>query len=196
MYSSFENLPKIIRLIKDGKIGVLPTDTIYGLVGSAMNPKVVEKIYKLRKRAFDKPMIILISSLDDLEKFAVHLTEKQREFLKENWPNPLSVVLPVTGAEFKYLHRGKNSLAFRIPKDQRLLGILKKTGPLVAPSANFEGEKPAETIAQAKNYFGENVSFYLDGGVIKTSPSTILELKDESIRVLRKGRFDFKKLLE
>ena len=60
---------------------VIPTDTIYGIVGSALNPQVVERIYKLRKRAQDKPMIIIMSSIDDLKKFNVKLTEKQKEFL-------------------------------------------------------------------------------------------------------------------
>lgn len=182
--------PEIIKLLKEGKVGVMPTDTIYGIVGSASNPQTVEEIYRLRKRAKDKPFIILISSLKDLEKFDISLTTEQKEFLEKNWPNPLSVVLPVTSEKFKYLHRGKKSLAFRMPKDRTLLNLLEQTGPLVAPSANLEGEKPAENVEEAKAYFGNQASFYLDRGKIKSLPSTIIQLYEDGTKiVLREGSF-------
>ena len=179
-----------MRVLKKGGVAVIPTDTIYGIVGSALNPKTVEKIYQLRKRATGKPMIILISSIADLEKFDVKLTNNQIEFLEKNWPNPLSVVLSVQGEKFKYLHRGKNSLAFRMPKDDKLIELLKEVGPLVAPSANYEGEKSSETIIEAKKYFGDNVDFYQGVGVIKSAPSTIIQLSTGgSYRILREGVF-------
>ena len=181
---------KIIKLLKSGKIGVMPTDTIYGIVGSALNTEVVEKIYKLRKRSLGKPMIILISSLNDLNQFNIELTDKQKDFLQKIWPNPVSVVLPCQSEKFKYLHRGKNSLAFRMPKNKKLLELLKQIGPLVAPSANFEGEKPSETIAEAKKYFGDNVDFYIDGGRLISRPSTIVELNEDGIlNILRQGKY-------
>lgn len=181
---------QIINLLKNGKIGVIPTDTIYGIVGSALNEETVDRIYRLRKRSSDKPMIILISSLDDLKKFDIILTDKQKEFLQKNWPNPLSVILPLAGEKFKYLHRGTNSLAFRMPKNNKLAEVIKKVGPLVVPSANFEGEKPSETIEEAKKYFGQKI-FYVDGGKIKSQPSTLIKLKNNgSYIILRQGSFN------
>ena len=182
-------IEQIVQLLKSGKIGVIPTDTIYGIVGSALNSKVVERIYHLRKRAIDKPMIILVSNLNGLKKFAIKLTKDQRDFLKKNWPNPVSVVLPCLSEKFTYLHRGINSLAFRIPKDKGLVELLKQTGPLVAPSANFAGEKPSENIDDAKDYFGDQVDFYIDGGAIKSVASTLIEFKEGVPKVLREGNF-------
>ncbi len=181
---------KLINILKKDGVAIIPTDTIYGIVGSALNPQVVEKIYSLRKRMPNKPFIILISSLDDLEKFDIELTQKQKEFLEKNWPNPVSVVLPIQSEKFKYLHRATNSLAFRMPKKKKLLDLLKQTGPLVAPSANWEGQKPSETIEEAKKYFGDRIDFYVDGGIIKSQPSTLLQLNvDGSKKILRKGTF-------
>ncbi|OGE38521.1 threonylcarbamoyl-AMP synthase [Candidatus Daviesbacteria bacterium RIFCSPLOWO2_01_FULL_39_12] len=179
-----------VSILKNGGVVVMPTDTIYGIVGSALNLEVVEKIYKLRKRILDKPMIILVGSIKDLGKFGIKLTQQQMDFLQNHWPNPLSVVLPINDEKFKYLHRGKNSLAFRMPKDEKLLDLLKQVGSLVAPSANFEGEKPSETIDEAKRYFRDNVTFYIDGGIIKQKPSTLIELaKDGSFKLLRQGDY-------
>ena len=181
---------EIIDILKNGGVVVMPTDTIYGIVGSVLNSETVERIYQLRKRNLDKPFIILISSINDLEKFDVKLTKKQREFLKKYWPNPLSIVLPVVDKKWKYLHRGTKTLAFRMPKDEKLLEVLKEVGPLVAPSANSEGEKPSETIDEAKKYFGGSVLCYIDGGKIISKPSTLIELNnDGSYKILRAGEF-------
>lgn len=183
------NIQKIARKLKSGGVGVLPTDTIYGLVGLALNQRVVERIYKLRKRDPQKPMIILISSLDDLKKFNIDLDENTKNFLTKNWPNPLSIILPCPKSKFEYLHRGTKTLAFRIPNNPKLLKLLSVSGPLVAPSANFEGEKPAESIIDAKKYFGDSVDFYIDGGNLNSKPSTLIKIEDGKIKLLREGSF-------
>src|SRR4051794_2235348 len=97
----------IARQLKSGKIGVIPTDTIYGIVGSALKEKAVEKIYELRRRSKDKPMIILISEINDLEQFNIHINRHQKDLLYSIWPNPVSVVLPCEDSKLAYLHRGK-----------------------------------------------------------------------------------------
>jgi len=176
-------------VLKKGGVGVIPTDTLYGIVGFALNPETVERIYKLRIRTPDKPMIILISSLGDLKLFGIKLDKFTEEFLKDNWPNPLSVVLPCSEKKFEYLHRGTNTLAFRIPNNKKLLKTLEKAGPLVAPSANFEGEKPAETIEEAKAYFGDKVDFYIDKGRLTGLASTLVYLKVNKVMTLRQGDF-------
>ncbi|MCL4366274.1 L-threonylcarbamoyladenylate synthase [Patescibacteria group bacterium] len=187
---TFKDIDKIIELLKRGKVGVMPTDTIYGIVGSALNPNTVEEIYALRKRDSSKPMIILISSLDDLLDFDIVLTSKQKDFLNKIWPNPVSVILPCPHQRFSYLHRGKKSLAFRLPKNTKLLQILKKVGPLVAPSANFANEKPAQNLEEAKKYFGDKVAMYIDGQKLKSKPSTIIRLYEDGKQiVLRQGGF-------
>lgn len=180
---------EIINLLKKGEVGVLPTDTIYGLVGSALKKSAVEKIYQLKKRTPEKPFIILISSLEDLNLFNIQISDNIKKFLEKIWPNPVSVILPCPEEKFSYLHRGTNSLAFRIPKDSNLQKILKQTGPLIAPSANLEGEKPAENIEEAKKYFNDKVSFYLDKGELKSKPSTLITFKDDKIIILRQGVF-------
>ncbi len=172
-----------------GKIAVIPTDTIYGIVSVAFNKDTVEKIYKLRKRNPTKPFIILISSLKDLKHFGIVLTQKQKDLLQKIWPNPVSVILPVKNQKWSYLHRGTKTLAFRVPDKKDLLELLKQTGPLIAPSANFEGEKPSTTIKEAKNYFGDSVSIYIDGGELDSYPSTLIKIENGQIEILRQGAF-------
>jgi L-threonylcarbamoyladenylate synthase len=174
-------IKEIGKDIKKGKIGVIPTDTIYGIVCSAMNKRSVEKLYKIRKRNPKKPMIILISSIKDLNLFDVKIDKK---IVGKYWPGKVSIIVPVK--KFEYLHRGKNSLAFRLPDNKELIKLLKISGPIVAPSANTEGDDPAQTIEKAFNYFQDKIDFYVDCGKLKSKPSKIISLENKNIEIIRK----------
>lgn len=177
----------IIDLINKGKIGVLPTDTIYGIHGQALKEKVVSRIYKIRERDPKKPFIILISSINDLKLFKVNLDKITLRFLEKIWPGKISVILPCPYLEFFYLHRGTNSLAFRMPKKIKLLTLLKRTGPLISTSVNPEGQQPAYTIKEARKYFKNELDFYVDQGHLKSSPSTLIKIEGKRIEILRQG---------
>ncbi len=180
-------LLSVCRSLKHGKIGVVPTDTLYGLVGLAFNRKTVEKIYRLRRRTPLKPFIILISSIHDLAQFDVELEPAAAKLLAKVWPGKVSVVLSCHSKDLDYLHRKTQTLAFRLPDDHKLRSLLKQTGPLVAPSVNFEGQSPALTIAEAQNYFGDKIDFYLDCGKRVSEPSTLIKIENKKAVILRQG---------
>lgn len=185
---------EIIEQLLAGQVGILATDTLYGVVASALKKETVERIYAVRKRDLQKPMIILISVIEDLKFFGVRLSGRQEKKLQTIWPGAVSVVLACNEEKFEYLHRGSNTLAFRLPKDEKILGLLEKTGPLVAPSANLAGQPPAVTIKEAKRYFGDRVDFYVDSGMLKSESSTIIKLeKNGEVEVLRQGGVKIKK---
>lgn len=168
---------KIIKILKNNGVGVMATDTIYGLVGSALSKKTVSKIYQLRKRDLKKPMIILIGSLRDLRLFNIKVTGRLKNLLDKLWPGPVSIILPCSHKKISYLHRGTKTLAFRLPAQTDLQKLLQQTGPLVAPSANISGKPPAKNIKKAQEYFRGRIDFYLDSGTIKGAPSILIEIK-------------------
>ena len=174
----------ILEKLREGGIGVLTTDTLYGLVGLALKEDVVERIYKLKNRQPDKPLIILIADRKDLGLFGVAPDEKTQKYLDSVWPGPVSVILPAPGAP-AHLLRGGETLAFRLPNKPDLIKILKEVGPLVAPSANPEGLPPATNIAEAKKYFGDRIDFYLDGGELRGEPSNLVSLVDGHTKIIR-----------
>ena len=167
---------------------MLPTDTIYGLAGSAFSKEAVEKIYQLKGRDNDKPFIVLLGGVEDLERFNIVIDNFTREKLAEFWPGPVSVVLPCPLDEYKYLHRGEKTLAFRVPDNNDLRDFLKVTGPLVTPSANPQNKRPAKNIKEAKDYFGDEAGFYINGGELQGEPSTLIRLQGGAAEVLRQGR--------
>jgi L-threonylcarbamoyladenylate synthase len=147
---------------------------------------VVNRIYAIRKRNPTKPCIILIGEIEELEKFSIILTEEQKNKLKEYWPGSVSVVLDCPDPSLEYLHRGTNTLAFRLPALKTLRDLLLKTGPLIAPSANTEELPPAKNIDDAKKYFGNQVDLYVDGGEISGKASKIIKLnKDGEVVIIR-----------
>lgn len=179
----------ITNIIRKGGVVIIPTDTLYGVLGNALNKKTVERIYRIRGRDKDKPCIVLISSFKDLNRFSVLLTKDQKRFLENIWPDKVSVILKVKLAKWNYLHRGKKSIAFRMvsPKNKNLFNLINKTGPLIAPSANPQGQIPALTKRQARKYFGDDVDAYVCGGTRNSPPSTLIEYKDDKWVVLRQG---------
>ncbi|MGH7196828.1 MAG: L-threonylcarbamoyladenylate synthase [Candidatus Saccharimonadales bacterium] len=177
--------PEIIASLKTGGIGVIPTDTLYGIVARAADQTAVERVYKVRGRAPEKPCIVLVSDLTQIpDKTA--WTRAHYDLAARYWPGPLSLVAPITETP-TYLHRGTGSLAYRVPENGELRKLLSATGPLIAPSANLEGEPPATTIEQAKAYFGDAVDFYVDYGELKNEPSTLVSVEAGQPKVLRQG---------
>ncbi len=177
---------RVARILKDGGVAVIPTDTVYGIVGLAIKPETVARIYRLRKRNLKKPMIVLIASLRELAQFDVHLSSAITRFLRGAWPGRVSVALPVRGKKWEYLHRGTEYIAFRVPLKKTLRELLMKTGPLVAPSANLEGKPPAKALREAKKYFGTKVDCYVDGGELVRQPSTLVKVVEGKPVVMRR----------
>ena len=144
-----------IEILKRGGIGVAPTDTLYGLVGRAFSREAVERIYKAKIRTPDKALIVLVSSVEDLKKFGVEISRAKRDFLEKFWPGKVSVILPFKKPGLGYLDRAGGTLAFRLPDKKDLLDAIKETGPLVAPSADPEGNAAGNKYSGGGKIFRE-----------------------------------------
>lgn len=167
-----------------GQVGVLPTDTVYGIVCQATNRQAVARLYTLKLREH-KPGTIIAASIEQLT--ALGLKKRYITPVAQYWPGAISVVIPC-GDELAYLDQGIGSLAVRLPADEKLQQLLRYSGPLLTSSANRPAELVAVTIAQAQAYFGNTVDFYVDGGDLSERlPSTIVRVVDDALEVLRVG---------
>jgi L-threonylcarbamoyladenylate synthase len=169
-----------------GDVGVIPTDTIYGIVASALLKDAVERVYALRERDLHKPCIILIHSVEDVYSFDVLENRELHTIFERYWPGPTSIIMPCPSSSFDYLHRGTFSLAFRVPADQQFRIFLKNSGPLIAPSANTAGQPSAQTVQEAYAYFEDRVDFYIDRGRCAGEPSEVIKLSEKGeVQVIR-----------
>jgi L-threonylcarbamoyladenylate synthase len=169
------NNPEVVQLLRAGGIGVLRTDTLYGVVASASNEAAVRRVFELKGRSENKSPIVLISENKQLFD-PIHRTIEA--VLGKVWPGPVSVIIPSKRAPL-WIRRGNDSVAYRLPNNNDLRALIEQTGPLIAPSANPQGEVPAMTSDEAYKYFGDQVDFYVDGGqVTDSSPSQLLLIGD------------------
>jgi tRNA threonylcarbamoyl adenosine modification protein (Sua5/YciO/YrdC/YwlC family) len=172
-----------VDLLQSGHVGVMPTDTVYGLAARAKDIQATEKLYKLKHREH-KPGTLIAASTNQLRLLGV--AQNDIDKVAKWWPGALSAVLPIDG---QYLHQGLGDLAMRVVADDKIRAILEQTGPLITSSANHPGKPGSTTIDEAISYFGDQVDFYVDGGDLSgRSASTIVKvMHDDTIIVLRQG---------
>ena len=178
----FDTVSETLRI--SGTIGVLPTDTVYGVVARAQDQEAVRRLYELKSREH-KPGTLIAADTGQLESLG--LQHRYLAAVAHYWPGAVSVVVPC-GPELAYLHQGVGSLAVRIPDVPDLRALLSRTGPLLTSSANDPGAPTAQNIDEARQYFGDKVDFYVDGGDLSgRAPSTVLRIIDDTVEVLRQG---------
>lgn len=177
--------PGLLMRLTEGAIGVMPTDTVWGVVCRAQDEQAAARLYAAKHREH-KPGTLIAASVEQL--VALGIPEHYAREGEAWWPAPVSVILPA-GPELFYLHQGLESLACRVPADPDLRALLTQTGPLLTSSANQPGEPPATSQAEAQKYFGDSVDFYIDAPPAPpTAPSTVVRVTPESgIEVLRQG---------
>lgn len=192
MAALFDNLKdtKLVEHIKRGNVGVLPTDTVYGIVCSAKDMEAVRKLYEIKKRD-NKPGTIIASNIDQL--VSLGLKKRYLTAVNQYWPGAVSVVIPSMDPKTEYLRNGQKGLAVRITDDKNLNNLLDKVGPLLTSSANDPGETPAVNVTEAMAYFGDKVDFYVDGGDYSNKESsTVIRIIDDAVEVLRQGAVKIK----
>ena len=162
---------ELVALLHHDAVGVLPTDTVYGLVARAHSVAAVEKLYTIKPRE-QLPGTFIAASVDDL--VALGFDHRECLLAARYWPGRVSVVLDAYRVA-PYLKRTRQSLAVRIPDNPALIALLKATGPLITTSANSHNQPTAETITDARRYFGDSIDFYVDAGVLPGNhPSKII----------------------
>lgn len=168
------NDPEIARILIAGGVGVLRTDTIYGIVALAGNEAAVRRVYELKGREDSKSPIVLI---DDERQIYDELSAAHSAYVREVWPGKVSVIVPSTQAP-SWIRRQNDSVAYRMPDFGELRNLVRVTGPLIAPSANPQGMQPAMNLREARYYFGNKIDFYVDGGSVESpEPSKLMKLE-------------------
>ena len=181
-----ESIEKTSQIIEKGGIVVFPTDTVYGIGCNPYNLNSVKKIYEIKSRTEIKSLPILAYSLEIVKEITLidKFTEK---IIKKYWPGPLTLILTLTDQKLKKSLKLQNKIAVRIPDSKCTLKLLEKCKLLVGTSANISGNlshtNPDECIKNIKNY-----DVFLNGGTITSKgESTIIEIENEEIKIIREG---------
>ena len=176
----------ITHAIKNGKVVIFPTDTVYGIGCNPYDQKAVDRIYRVKKRDEAKPLPVLGYSKQVLENI-VKFDEITDRIADKFWPGQLTIVLPLKDDRLKKLSGSQDNLAVRVPNNKCTLSLLKECKLIVGTSANISGNKPF-TDPQNLEYDIPDCDIFLNGGIIQSSgESTIIEIKNGNIKILRNG---------
>lgn len=178
-----------IKTLNKGGIIIFPTDTAYGIGCRMDNKEAVEKLFKIRKRQKNKPVPILISSIEMAEKYLISIPKDVKELMNKFWPGALTIVFPCkTGLAHSLIRGGGKTLGVRMPDNKMLLEIIKKIGvPILGPSANLSGEETPYKLSEIDKKLIEQVDFVLTGKTKHKKPSTVIDCSKKPWKILREG---------
>jgi len=184
------DLALIVKTLNAGQVIVYPTDTIYGLGCLATDKKAIAKIKEIKKRDQNKPLLVLVSSLNMAKKYCF-VSKEQEIILKKLWSSsrPTSVILRHRNLLAPELTSNIGALALRLPKSDFLRKMIRMIRvPLVSTSFNLSGEPVLNKV----DYLADKVlskndpSLIIDGGILKNRASKIIDLSGEKIKIIRK----------
>lgn len=191
-----EQIIKAAEIIKGGGIVAFPTETVYGLGANAFDEKAVRKIFELKGRPQDNPLIVHICSLDDLNIVASNIPDKAYKLIERFWPGPLTLVLTRNPSVPDIVSSGLTTVAVRMPSHPVALKLIRYAGtPIAAPSANPSGKPSATKPEHIKHYFGEKV-FIVEGQTEIGIESTVLDMTSDQVVILRPGGLELEKIRE
>jgi len=182
-------LSQAVQALKQGEVIGLPTETVYGLAADAMNISAVRKIFALKGRPVDHPLIVHIADSAQLSKWAINIPEEAFVLAQHFWPGPLTMILQKHPCVPDEVTGGQNTVGLRCPAHPLALTLLQQLNSgVAAPSANRFGHISPTTAQHVRNEFGDAVAIVLDGGECEVGiESTIIDLSSEQPRLLRPG---------
>ncbi|MFC5408616.1 L-threonylcarbamoyladenylate synthase [Larkinella bovis] len=187
---------KAKEFLEQGEVIGLPTETVYGLAGNALNPEAVLKIFRVKNRPSFDPLIVHTDSIAKAETFVKHIPEKARQLGERFWPGPLTILLPKKTIIPDLVSSGLETVAIRIPNHPLALQLLSVLDfPLAAPSANPFGYISPTTARHVADQLGHQIPYVLDGGSAQVGiESTIIGFTDGGPIVYRLGGMALEKL--
>ena len=189
------NIASVISALKNGEVIVYPTDTLYGLGADIYNESAVKKIFSIKKRPLNQPLSIAVSSINDLKNIAF-IDDRTFRIAKNFLPGKLTLVLKKKKIVSDILTAGSTNIAVRIPNNSFTLQILSDFGPLTCTSANIHGMLPLFDIKDIQTQFKEKINIFIDAGLLRNKPSTIIDLTSKKVRIIREGSIPAKKILK
>lgn len=186
------------RLIQEGQLVAIPTETVYGLGANGLDENAVADIFRAKGRPQDNPLILHVAEPEEISKFCHSIPDSAWRLAEAFWPGPLTIVLPARDIVPKRTTGGLNTVAVRCPKNDVTRQIIRLSGvPIAAPSANLSGKPSTTTAEHVRHDHDGNIAAIVDGGPCSVGvESTIVDLTDERPRLLRPGGITPKQLMD
>lgn len=184
-----EDVSRAVEFLVDGQVIAYPTETIYGLGADVTSRKAVKRIYELKSRDYGLPISILVADLKMLRDVVSDVPDSALQLMRKFWPGALTILFSASSLIPKGLVTNTNKVGVRISSHPVAAAIVEKFGrPITTTSANLSGFPPSLSVKHVQKYFGEKLPCIVDSGECEpTRGSTVVDLADETMRIVRDG---------
>lgn len=178
---------RALEALRAGDLVVVPTDTVYAVVGDAFQPAATSRIKSLKRRERAVPLSVVVRSPRQVSGLVEHVPEAAERLMASYWPGPVTLVFPAASGMTWDLGDTRGSVSLRMPAADFLLNLVAEIGPLACTGANRHGKPVARDAAGVRRALAADVALYVDGGHRDGPASTVVDVTREGARVLRPG---------
>jgi L-threonylcarbamoyladenylate synthase len=187
--SARESIRAAAERIRSGGVVVLPTRCLYGLGANALDPDAVERVFEIKQRPKDKPIMVLVHEMSDVERFVQRIPPRARRIMEHFWPGGVTLVFDAAPGASPFLTAGTGRIGIRLCGHPVARALAKAAGgPVTGTSANLSGRPACDDISRLDPGIAAAVDLVLDAGPLEGGVgSTVVDVTGESIRILRDG---------
>ena len=194
--TNYIKLKQPAKIIRNGGIVLFPTETVYGIGTNGLNETAIKKLFKIKQRPLNKPISLLVNSIDMINKIAKDITEIEYSIIKEFFPGPLTIVLKKKDIVPNILTANNNTVGIRMPSNDIALKLIEYTGfPIATSSANISSQPSGTRLQDIIKDFDEKADYFIDGGRSKIGlSSTVVQVINGIPHILRQGSITEKQI--
>jgi L-threonylcarbamoyladenylate synthase len=183
------DIDKIVEVIDNGGLVITPTDTIYGIMGDSLNEDVIRRVFEVKQRPYNKPLLLLMDSFEMVDNYTEELSEMEKKLVKRFWPGLVTFILKKNNNVSDLITSGSDTVGIRIPDNKDILEIISKLKrPVISTSANITGTPVITSTKLLEKDLIDNIDYIYDGGVVNDVSSTIVKVVDNKVNILREGK--------
>ena len=189
---------EMVHQLRAGALGIFPTDTVYGIGCDAFNTQALEMLYQCKKRSLDKPINILVSNREMVQKFTAQIHPIEQKLMDTFWPGPLTIIFSKSKIVPERLTAGLDTIGIRMPQHPLCLDLLHHyQAPLAVSSANLSNQSPDDDLDSLLKDFNHKVAFIVNAGKLEGGiPSTIVRVENDRIHIMREGSITMHEIQE
>ena len=186
----YTKLKEVAKTIKQGGIAVFPTAIVYGIGTNGLKENSVKRLYEVKQRPLNKPISLLVNSMDMINDIAQEITDSEKALIKEFFPGPLTIILKKKDTVPNIVTANSNTVGVRMPSNEIALKLIEYAGvPIATPSANISGKPSGTNMEDIMKDFKGKVDCFIDDGPSKIgTSSTIVQVIDGIPHILRQGQ--------
>lgn len=187
--TDYTKLKEPAEIIKNRGIVVFPTETVYGIGVNSLDENAVKKLYNVKKRQLNKPISLLVNSIEMIEQVARNITDLEYALMKEFFPGPLTIILKKKALVPNIVTANLETVGIRMPANEIALKLIEYTGvPIATSSANISGKPSEITLKDIMKDFDGQANYFIDGGQSEIGiASTIIQIVEGETKILRQG---------